>query len=138
MGEKICKTKKYLGSPKLTPLQLIWVVFGIFFFIFMETSIFREFNDVTKVIVYASFMVICVLLGVSIINVKKIASDMKAIYTNKNMTLTEKVNAYGNLALTVLSMLGEAWDLLNQEQFKSDEPTEEINDEVTENLTKQE
>lgn len=114
-------TKRYLGTTKLTPLQLIWVVVGIFFFIFIDTDIFQDYSSITKIIIYASFMVVCILLGVSVVNVKKIAGDLKAIYVNKNMTAEEKVNAYGNIALTVLSQLGEAWELLNIEQFKEDE-----------------
>jgi len=113
----ISGTKKYLGQQRLTPLQLLWTVIGIFFFIFMDTDIFQNFSSITKIIIYAAFMVVCILLGVSVLNVKKIANDLKAIYIDKNMTAEQKVNAYGNLALTVLSQLGEAWELLNQEQF---------------------
>lgn len=117
----VASTKKYLGTPKLTPFQLLWVVIGIFYFIFMETEIFSGFPDLVKIIIWAGFMVVCVLLGVSVINVKKIAADLKTIYVDKNMTALEKVNAYGNIALSVLSRLGEAWDLLNEEQFKKEE-----------------
>ena len=119
-------TKKYLGTTKLTPLQLIWVVVGIFFFIFIDTDIFQDFSSITKIIIYASFMVVCILLGVSVVNVKKIAGDLKAIYVNKSMTAEEKVNAYGNIALTVLSQLGEAWELLNIEQFKEVDKEDDI------------
>ena len=111
-------TKHYLSTQKLTPLQLIWVIIGTFFFIFIDTDIFQFLLDIVKIIIYSCFMVGTLLLGVSLINVKKIAADLKAIYVNKNMTAEQKVNAYGNLALTVLSKLGEAWDLLNEEQFK--------------------
>ena len=124
----ICKTKKYLGTQKLTPLQLLWVVVGIFFFIFIDTDVFQSFGDALKILIYASFMVICVLLGVSFVNVKKIAMDLKAIYENKNMTPLEKVNAFGNVAVSVLSKLGEAFVLLNEEQFK--EPEAEPNPET--------
>ena len=114
-------TKHNLGTQKLTPLQLIWVIIGIFFFIFIDTDIFQYWPDIIKIIIYSCFMVGTLLLGVSLINVKKIAADLKSIYMNKNMTAEEKVNAYGNLALTVLSKLGEAWELLNEEQFKKKE-----------------
>ena len=117
----LANTKHYLGTQKLTPFQLIWVVIGIFFFIFIDTDVFQDLPSITKIIIYSGFMVGCVLLGVSLINVKKIAADLKAIYLNKNMTAEQKVNAYGNLALTVLSQLGEAWELLNEEQFKTDD-----------------
>jgi len=118
---KAVSTKKYLGTPKLTPFQLIWVVVGIFYFIFMETDIFSGLPDLVRVIIWAGFIVVCVLLGVSVINVKKIAQDLKTIYIDKNMTTLEKLNAYGNLALSVLSRLGEAWDELYEEQFKDKE-----------------
>ena len=117
----LANLRHYLGTQKLTPLQLIWVMFGIFFFIFIDTDVFQDLPSIAKIIIYSSFMVGCVLLGVSLINVKKIAADLKAIYIDKNMTPEQKVNAYGNLALTVLSQLGEAWDLLNDEQFKKEE-----------------
>jgi len=120
--EKIVNAKKYLGTQKLTPFQMIWVVIGIFFFIFMDTDIFGELPDMLKIVLYASFMLICVLLGVSIFNVKKIAADLKAIYEDTNMTPLQKVNAYGNLALSILSRLGEAFELLNNEQFKNPDP----------------
>ena len=120
--EKAGNAKKYLGTPKLTPFQMIWVVIGIFFFIFMDTDIFNSFSDMTKIVLYASFMVICLLVGVSIFNIKKIAADMKAIYEDKNMTALQKVNAYGNLALSILSRLGQAFELLNNEQFKKPDP----------------
>lgn len=123
MGERLCKTRKYLGTPKLTPMQLLWVVGAIFVFIFMETEIFSSFSDMTKTLLYTMGMVVCVLLGVSFVNVKKIAKDLKAIYVDKNMTPLEKVNAFGNVALAVLSRLGEAWELLNVEQFP-EEPKE--------------
>ena len=126
--EKAANAKTYLGTQKLTPFQMIWVVIGIFFFIFMDTDIFNEFPDMLKIVLYASFMLICILLGVSIFNMKKIAADMKAIYEDTNMTPLQKVNAYGNLALNILSRLGEAFELLNNEQFK--QPVPEIKEDI--------
>ena len=114
-------TKRYLGTPKLTPLQLIWTVLAIFFFIFMDTEVFNAFSDMTKIMFYAFVVTVCVLLGVSLISVKKIAEDMKVIYLNKNLSPIQKVNAYGNLALTVLGQLGLAFELLNEVQFDTNE-----------------
>ena len=122
--KKAANTKKYLGTPKITPFQLLWAVVGIFYFIYMETDLFSGLPDLVKVIIWAGFIVICLLLGVSLVNVKKIAEDLKTVYVNKNMTPLEKVNAFGNIALSVLSRLGEAWDLLNEEQFKEKEKEE--------------
>ena len=124
-GDKSTSAKKYLGTQKLTPFQLIWFVVGIFFFIFIESDVFGNLTDIIKILIYAGFMVICILLGVSVVNVKKIAGDLKSIYINSNLTAEQKVNAYGNLALTVLSQLGEAFELLNEEQFKEVDKNEE-------------
>ena len=46
------------------------------------------------------------------------------------MTTEEKVNAYGNLALIVLTKFGEAFNVLNQEQGISTykEPEESVPD----------
>ena len=118
---KAGSVKKYLGTPKITPFQLFWAIFGIFYFIYMETDLFSGLPDLVKVTIWAGFIIICLLLGVSIINVKQIALDIKTIYEDNNMTALEKVNAFGNLALNILSRLGEAWDLLNEEQFKKEE-----------------
>ena len=124
-GDRSSSAKKYLGTQKLTPFQLIWFVVGIFFFIFIETDVFNSLADIVKILIYAGFMVICILLGVSVVNVKKIAGDLKEIYINKNLTAEEKVNAYGNIALTVLSKLGEAWELFQEEQFNKEDKNEE-------------
>ena len=118
-------TKKYLGTPKLTPLQLIWTVLAIFFFIFMDTDIFNAFSDMTKIMIYAFVITVCVLLGVSLVSVKKIAEDMKVIYLNNSLSPIQKVNAYGNLALTVLGQLGLAFELLNEVQFENKEEIKE-------------
>lgn len=115
-------TINWLRTQKLTPVQLIYVFAAIFIFIFMSTNLFESLPDFFQAIFYGSIVLIGVLLGVSMLNIKKLAADMKAIYVNKNMTLEEKVNAYGNLALQVLMKLGEAFEELNTVQFENYDP----------------
>ena len=112
------ETISWLRSTKLTPIQLIYVFIATFIFIFMATDIFKALPDLAKVAIYGGSVLIGVLLGVSIFNIKQLAKDMKAIYEDKNMTLEQKINAYGNLALQVLYKLGEAWELFHNEQFE--------------------
>ena len=118
MGSKAEVTYNWLKSTKLTPIQLIYTFIAIFAFIFMATDIFDALPDIIRVSIYGSVVLIGVLLGVSIFNIKQLAKDMKAIYEDKNMTSEEKVNAYGNIALVILNKLGEAWQLYTNEQFE--------------------
>ena len=128
MGDKATITYNWLRATKLTPVQLIYVVIALFAFIFMATDIFEAFPDIAKVAFYGGTIVIGVLLGVSVVNVKKLAQDMKAIYVDNTMTTEEKVNAYGNLALQILFKFGEAFEIFQDEQF------EEVKQEKIDNL----
>lgn len=115
-------TFNWFKAQKLNPIQLIYVVVAIFLFIFMSTDLFEALPDFIQAVVYGSIVLVGVLLGVSIVNIKKLAADMKEIYLNKNMTVQEKVNAYGSLALQVLMKLGEAFEELNTVQFENYDP----------------
>lgn len=117
-------TIAWLKSTKLTPLQLIYVFGALFSFIFMATDIFNALPDFAKVLFYGGTVLIGVLLGVSIFNIKQIAADMKKIFVDKNMTAEQKVNAFGNLALQVLYKLGEAWEEFQNVQFDDARQTE--------------
>ena len=129
MGEKIKTSLDWLRTTKLTPIQLFYVVFGIFVFIFMETQIFESLNDFIKAAFWITIVVVGILLGVSVFNVKKLALEMKAIFEENNMTNLEKVNAFGNLSVIVLSKFGKAFDMLNLEYgintYKKTEPKTE-------------
>lgn len=117
MGTKATVTYDWLKTAKLTPIQLLYVFIAIFAFIFMATDIFKSLPGIVQSLFYGSIVVVGVLLGVSVVNIKKLALEMKAIYIDANMTPEQKVNAYGNLALQVLMKLGQAFDLLNETQF---------------------
>jgi len=127
MGNKATQTYEWLKATKLTPIQLIYVFIAIFAFIFMATDIFEAFPDIVKVLFYGSTVLIGVLLGVSIVNIKKLAQDMKEIFIDNTMTAEQKVNAYGNLALQVLFKFGEAFEIFHEEQFE-EAKTEKIID----------
>lgn len=118
MGNRATATYEWLKATKLTPIQLIYVFIAIFAFIFMATDIFEAFPDIVKVLFYGSTVLIGVLLGVSIVNIKKLAQDMKEIFIDNTMTAEQKVNAYGNLALQVLFKFGEAFEIFHEEQFE--------------------
>ena len=116
----------WLRTEKLTPIQLFYIIGAVFWFIFTQTEIYNTIPDIIKTIVFVGIVIGGILLGVSILNTKKLALEMKAIFVDKNMTLEQKINAYGNLALIVLTKFGEAFNLLNKEQgidtYKKPEP----------------
>ena len=126
MGDKLQNSKEWLSTTKLTPMQLIYIIVAAFYFIFTQTNLYDQIPDFIQTVVFVGIIVTGVLLGVSILNTKKLALEMKAIYENGNMTTEEKINAYGNLALIVLTKLGQAFDVLNKEQgintYKKPEP----------------
>lgn len=116
MGDKMQNSMTWLRNEKLTPLQLFYIIGAVFWFIFTQTEIYNTIPDIIKTIVFVGIVIGGILLGVSILNTKKLALEMKAIFIDKNMTIEEKVNAYGNLALIVLTKFGEAFNVLNKEQ----------------------
>ena len=128
MGDKMQNSMTWLRTEKLTPIQLFYIIGAVFWFIFTQTEIYNTIPDIIKTIVFVGIVIGGILLGVSILNTKKLALEMKAIFVDKNMTIEEKVNAYGNLALIVLTKFGEAFNLLNKEQgidtYKEPEPEE--------------
>ena len=132
MGDKMQNSMTWLRTEKLTPIQLFYIIGAVFWFIFTQTSIYNTIPDIVKTIVFVVIVIGGILLGVSILNTKKLALEMKAIFVDKNMTIEEKVNAYGNLALIVLTKFGEAFNLLNKDQgintYKEPEigPEEEV------------
>ena len=133
MGQRIINSMDWLKTTKLSPLQLLYVVVVIFYFVFTQTDIYEAIPDFFQTLVFVGMVVGGVLLGVSFFNIKKIAKEMKLIYEDNNMTPQQKINAFGNLALIILTKLGDAFDLLNQEQgintYKEPEPEDEITEE---------
>ena len=140
MGDNIKNSKEWLTAQKLTPIQLFYIIIVTFYFIFTQTSLYDFFPDFLQTIIFVIVVVVGVLLGVSFLNVKKIALEMKAIYNDKTLTPEQKVNKYGELALIILTKLGQAFDILNAQQGintykkpeekKIEEPTEPLKPEV--------
>jgi len=129
MGEKITNSMDWLKTTKLSPLQLFYVVIVIFYFVFTQTNIYEAIPEFIQTVAFVCIVVAGVLLGVSFLSVKKIAEEMKMIYEEKNMTPQQKVNAFGNLALIILTKLGKAFDLLKEEQgFNTYKPKEKTKD----------
>ena len=126
MGDKMQNSMTWLKTEKLTPIQLFYIIGAVFWFIFTQTTIYDSIPDIIKTIAFVGIVIGGLLLGVSILNTKKLALEMKAIFENKNMSLEQKINAYGNLALIVLTKFGEAFNMLNKEQgintYKEPEP----------------
>ena len=126
MGDKLKNSMEWLSTQKLTPVQLIYIIVAAFYFIFTQTNLYDSIPDFAQTVIFVGIIVTGVLLGVSILNTKKLAMEMKAIYEDKNMSAEQKINAYGNLALIILTKLGQAFDLLNKEQgintYKNPEP----------------
>ena len=125
MGEKIRKTKEWMIPPSLKPIQFFVAIGGILLFVFMETDIFENFGDMTKVSLYVLLIVLSVFSGISLVDIKAIAAKFKGIIMDEKLTAWDKVRAFMNLGVEILSKAGEAWDLVYDEQFtkeKLEEP----------------
>lgn len=101
------KVKKWLLSPKVSPLQIFIIEAGTLYFIFFETEIFKAFPDFIKVIFYVGIMVTSALFGVSIINMKKWAEKVEEIYYNSKLTPSQKEKRYMEMALQVLDKISD-------------------------------
>ena len=101
------RIKKWLLSPKVSPLQIFIIEAGTLYFIFFETDIFKSFPDFIKVIFYIGIMVTSALFGVSIINMKKWAEKVEEIYYNSKLTPSQKEKLYMEMALQVLDKISD-------------------------------
>ena len=107
------KASKFLKEKRITPLQLIFIVGGLLYFVFQETSIFGSIDAFYKVIAYASIMTITAILGVSFINMAKMAEKISDIYNNPNLTAAQKEKEYMKIALVILDKIGEIFEESN-------------------------
>jgi Na+/serine symporter len=121
MGKKTETTKEFLTSKRVTPLGIITMLAGLFYFILMETKIFEDIPDVVKVAIYAGILAFGVITGIKPVQFKKFAESVKEIVKDRSMSAEMKVQKLLNLALPILSELGEAHELLNIEQFDKKE-----------------
>lgn len=110
-------TKNKLSKEKLTIGQIIIIAVGIIVFSTLETNLFRDLSDIVKIIIYISLMIITASLGISFIDLKELGSKFKEIILNSELDAEGKVREFTNLAIMVLSRLGDAWELFQNEQF---------------------
>ena len=107
----------WINEKRITPLQLFIVVIGIFYFLYNDTEIIQSLPDIVKVGIYAGILVITAAAGISLVNVKEIATKIKDIMQDRKMTPHEKLNAMMGVALPLLSDIGDLWDVVTKEQF---------------------
>ena len=113
----LSKTKKWLNSPKIKPYQMILAIVGLMVVVFMETSLYQEFPDYAKLVIYGTLILVSILAGVSIVDLKQIAIKLREIMEDKKMSLWEKVKAFMTVGMEALSKAGESWELFHEEQF---------------------
>jgi hypothetical protein len=132
MGKKAQSTKEFLTAKKITPLGLITVLAGLFYFILMETTIFKDLPDLVKISIYAGILAFGVITGIKPLQIKKFARGIKEIVIDRTIPAELKVQKLLNIALPILSELGEAYELLNMKQFnkenQEDEPDKQQED----------
>ena len=87
----------------------------------METDLFSDAIDISKMAIYVGFIGATALSGISLVDVKEIADRFKEIIKNNKLDAWGKVRAFMNLGVQILARAGEAWDLVNEEQFEKPE-----------------
>ncbi len=107
----------WLNEKRITPLQLIIVVCGIFYFINYETKIFKGLPDMIKVGIYAGILVMSVSAGISLLNVKELGVRLKGIILDRNKSAEQKINEIMTAIIPILSEVGDLWEEMTQEQF---------------------
>ncbi len=73
------KKAKWFRTPIATPLQILILVFGTFYFIYFSTELFDNLPDFLKVGIYVLAIVITILSGASFIDSKKMAWQIRRL-----------------------------------------------------------
>lgn len=126
MNQSIKKIFNYFRTAKITPLGILAVVGGIFYFIFMETELFEDLPDIYKTAGYVFIIVFGVLTGVKPADFKEFGNEFIKIIKDKNMEADEKLQKLLNIAMPLLSEIGNVYELIYDKQFGVD--TEEDGD----------
>ena len=113
----LTKTKEWMVKPRIKPYQMIIAIIGIMVVVFMDTSLYKEFPDMVKVLIYGSLILLTILSGISIVDIKEIAQKLKEVMEDKTMTLWQKIQAFMNVGVEALSRAGEGWEMFHDEQF---------------------
>jgi hypothetical protein len=82
---EIGKITKWFRTPKATPLQLLILVGGMFYFIYIS-------NDLFKVFIYIFLGVVTILSGYSFIDSRKLAWNVRNTLRRKDMPDKERID----------------------------------------------
>lgn len=104
------KINIWLNDKKISRSAFIVYNIGLFYFIFIQTSIFGDLNDLVKVGIYMMIATAMILTGMSFISVKKLAEKIEGIYNNPTMKKSQKLNTLMGIALNVLGTISEIYD----------------------------
>ena len=113
------EVKEVLTKKQFSLAQVLTMIVGILYFVFLETDLFVNLPDIAKVLFYGVLMVLSAMFGISLVDMKAIGEKMKGILINrKDMSMAEEVKEWENLAVFVLAKLNEAWLAWDTEQFE--------------------
>lgn len=115
---EIKKAKDFLTKEEISRLKFIIFLIGICVFIFMDTNLFRNLSDMTKIIIYAVLWGTFIFLKIDILPTKEIGHQIKEIYMDRSMTWFQKGQEFGNIGMDLLHKAGEMWQIGNKEQFE--------------------
>ena len=114
MNENI---KSLLTKKQITIGQIVTFFIGLALFIFMETQLFRDLNDIIKIIIYIGIYGTFLIFGVELFATKKLALDIRNIIADKKLSAEQMVMQLTQLASETLVRLGLAWEVFDKEQF---------------------
>ena len=114
--------KSILTKKQITIGQIVTFFIGLAVFIFMETELFRDTNDIIKIIFYIALYGTFLIFGVELFQTKKLALGVRNIISDKKISLEQKIMAITQVVSEALIRLGEAWEIFDKEQFEKKEP----------------
>ncbi len=97
------KIKKVLLEKRINSAQLIMVVATILW----SVGLGKTFAEI---IIYSIVQIVLVILGVSLINMRKLAENITEIYYNPKLTPQQKEKEYMKIALVVLDKIGDIYE----------------------------
>lgn len=115
----LTKTKAWMVRPRIKPYQMIIAIVAIMVVVFMDTSLYKEFSDMVKVLIYGGLILLTILSGISVVDIKEIAQKLKEIMEDKKMSLWQKIQAFMNVGVEALSRAGDSWEIYDNEQFEN-------------------
>ena len=115
------KLKSYFMEKEISRAQYIITIVGLLVFVFMNTTIFQDADDMVKVLFYAGFLVAGPLLGVKFIKWGKLGDKFKDILSNKLTSVKEKLTEMIHAIMPYWNVIGETFEDLNELQFSEKE-----------------